>query len=290
MKPFKAVIDYPVGNSFIVKYDNFPHFTVPLHFHNEYEIVYIIKSFGKKYVGDVVETFVPGDLSFYYNNLHHFYLNDEKFYKNDPEYYVNAIVVLFPSDYFSQKKLSEPEFAQIRKLLSNSYRGLKFPEHVTGRAAGLLFEMLETSGMERYMLFLKLLNYLGSSESQPIASLGYTSTDESIREHRMEKIYKFCRHNFTRKLTVREVSSLAALNPAAFCRYFRKNTGKTFVEYVNELRVSSACGMLQDGNQTIATISSASGFNNLSNFNRIFRRIVGKSPSEYRDQFMNEHF
>lgn len=83
MKPFHAVIDYPVDNSFVVKYDNFPHFNVPLHFHNEYEIVYIIKSFGKKYVGDVVEKFGPGDLSFYCNNLHHFYLNDEIFFKSD---------------------------------------------------------------------------------------------------------------------------------------------------------------------------------------------------------------
>lgn len=226
MKPFQAVIDYPVDNSFIVKYDNFSHFTIPLHFHNEYEIVYIIKSFGKKYVGDVIETFGPGDLSFYYNNLNHFYLNDEKFYKNDPEYYVNAIVILFPSDYFSPDKLQQPEFSQIRKLLNNSFRGLKFPEKVVGKAASLLFEMLDVWGIERYVIFLKLLDYLGASESQSIASLGYSSAHGSIREHRMEKIYKFCRHNFTRKLTVREVSMLAALNPAAFCRYFRRNTGK----------------------------------------------------------------
>lgn len=288
MKPFHAVIDYPVDNSFIIKYDNFPHFNFPLHFHNEYELVYIIKSFGKKYVGDVVEPFGPGDISFYCNNLHHFYLSDEKFYNNDPDYYVNAIVVLFPSDYFSAGQLQQSEFSSIRKLLNSSFRGLKFPEKNVNKAGKLLHEMLETTGMERYLLFLKLLDYMGSTDSQPIASLGYISKTEDFGEHRMEKVYKFCRHNFTRKLTLKEVSSIAAMNPTAFCRYFQKNTGKTFVRFINELRVSFSCDMLKKNNQSIALIGAKSGFNNLSNYNRIFREIVGKSPSKYRDFFKKE--
>ena len=288
MKSFHAVIDYPIDNSFIVKYDNFPHFNYPLHFHNEYEIVYIIKSFGKKYVGDVVEAFGPGDLSFYCNNLHHFYLSDEKFYRNDPDYYVNAIVILFPSDYFSSKQLQQPEFTYIRKLLNGSQRGLKFHESVVSRVSEVLNEMLNASGMERYILFLRLLNFLGSSETKPMASPGYTSTPKDFGEHRLEKVHKFCKHNFTRKLSLKEVSSLAAMNPTAFCRYFQKNTGQTFVRFINELRINYSCDMLKKSNQTIGFISAKSGFNNLSNFNRVFREIVGKSPSDYRDFFKED--
>jgi AraC-like DNA-binding protein len=285
MKPFHAVIDYPVDCSFVVKYDNFPHFSFPLHFHNEYEIVYIIKSYGKKYVGDIVEAFGPGDLSFYCNNLHHFYLNDEKFYGNNPDYYVNAIVVMFPSDYFSIKQLEQPEFIHIRRLLTGSSRGLRFNGSMVTKADIMLHRMLEKSGLERYLLFLKLLDLLGSSESEPMASLGYKSTSEDFSEHRMEKIHKFCRHNFTRKISLYEISSLAAMNPAAFCRYFRKNTGKTFVRFINELRVSYACDLLKKNDHTIAFIGTKSGFSNLSYFNRIFREVVGKSPSGYRDFF-----
>jgi AraC-like DNA-binding protein len=288
LKPFHAFIDYPVGNSFIIKYDNFPHFSVPLHFHNEYEIVYIIKSTGKKYVGDVVESFESGDLSFYGNNLHHFYLNDEKYYNNDPEFYVNAIVVLFPSDYFSARQLHQPEFTLIRKLLNNTTRGLKFPAKTVSDASNLLQKMLITSGIERYLLFLRFLNLLGSSDYQSIASFGYTNKSESFGEHRMEKIYKFCKHNFTRKLTLKEVSSIAAMNPTAFCRYFRNNTGKTFVRFINELRVSFSCNMLKQSNQKIDFISGKSGFSNLSNYNRIFKEIVGKSPSEYRNLYKGD--
>ena len=152
----------------------------------------------------------------------------------------------------------------------------------------MLHKMLKTSGLDRYILFLKLLDYLGSSESHPIASLGFSSTTEDFGEHRMEKINKFCRHNFTRRVTLKEVSSIAALNTTSFCRYFQKNTGKTFVRFINELRVSFSCNMLKKSNQTIAFICARSGFNNLSNFNRIFREIAGKLPSEYRDFFKGD--
>jgi AraC-like DNA-binding protein len=288
LKPFNAVINYPVDSSFVVKYDNFPHFNVPLHFHNEYEIVYIIRSYGKKYVGDVVENFGPGDLSFYGNNLHHFYLNDEKFFTNDPEFFVNAIVVLFPSDYFPPSQLHQPEFSNIKKLLTSSSLGLKFKENIVLKAGNILHRMLKTSGIERYMLFLRLLDYLGSSESKSIAGIGYTNSADDFGEHRMEKIYKFCKHNFTRKLTLNEVSSLAAMNPTAFCRYFQRNTGKTFTQYINELRISLSCEMLKNGNQTMAFISTKTGFNNISNFNRIFRKVVGKTPSVYREYYKEE--
>ena len=267
MKPFRAIFDYPVDTSFIVKYDDFPHFNVPLHFHSEYEIVYIIKSFGTKYVGDKIESFGPGDFSFYSNNLDHFYLSDEKSYLNDPDYNVNAIVVLFPSDFFSNKQLLQPEFTHIKKLLNNSARGLKFHENTITNAADMLYKMLKTTCMERYLLLLTLLDYLGSAESQPIASQGYTSSIESFNDHRMEKIYKFCRHNFTRKLTLKEVSTIAIMNPTAFCRYFKLNTEKTFVRYINELRVIFSCEMLKKSDLKITNICSKSGFNNLSNFN-----------------------
>jgi AraC-like DNA-binding protein len=148
--------------------------------------------------------------------------------------------------------------------------------------------MLKTTGIERYMLFLRLLDYLGSSESIPLASIGFANSINEFGEHRMEKIYKFCKHNFTRKLSLSEVSSLAAMNQTAFCRYFQKNTGKTFTQFINELRVSLACELLKNSNQTMAFICTKTGFNNMSNFNRVFLKIVGKTPSGYREFYKEE--
>jgi AraC-like DNA-binding protein len=288
MKPYEEIINYPVENSFIVKYDNFPHFNVPLHFHSEYEIVYIIKSTGRKYVGDTVEEFGPGDISFYGNNLHHFYLNDQEYYQNDPDYVVNAIIVLFPSDYFSPLKLNQPEFSNIKALLNNSSHGLKFHKKIAKKASNILYQMLKASGIERYMLLLKLLDFLGSSESVPLTKIRFTDSISIYGEHRMEKIYKFCKYNFNRKITLKEISSLAAMDSAAFCRYFKQIEGKTFKQYINDMRISFSCEMLKNGYNKISFISSKAGFNNISNFNRTFLKVVGKTPNAFRKFYLKD--
>jgi len=283
MKIFEEVINYPADNSFLIKYDDFPHFTVPWHFHNEYEIVFIIRSFGKKFVGDSVEVFSPGDLSVYGSKLPHFYMNDQSYYRGEPEMRVNAIVVQFPTNYFPQSQLLRPEFGSVKKLLMNSSSGLSFSAAQAKTGGEILQEMLSKSGMERHLLFVKLVDYLGNSESQTIASKGYTNSMDDQGEPRMAKIYKFTTRNYNRKITLKEAASVAGMNSTAFCRYFRQKTGKTFAQFVNELRISYACKFLRHGNQTVARIGDEAGFNNLSNFNRQFKSFIRKSPSEYRE-------
>jgi len=285
MKPFKEVINYPVDNSFLIKYDDFSHFTFPWHFHDEYEIVYIIKSFGKKFVGDSVVEFGPGDLSVFGSKLPHFYMNDQVFYQNDPKFIVNAIVVQFPPSYFPPTQLQRPEFGSVKKLLNRATAGLSFKSEPALKGGEILQEMLKTSGMDRHLLFVKLIHYLGNCESQPIATPDYTNSIDDLGEPRMAKIYRFTTKNYNRKISLEEVASVAGMNASAFCRYFRQKTGKTFAQFVNELRINYACKFLKYGIQTVANISDESGFNNLSNFNRQFKRFIGKSPSEYRELF-----
>ena len=285
MRLFEEVINYPADSSFLIKYDDFPHFTVPWHFHNEYEIVFIIRSFGKKFVGDSVEEFAPGDLSVYGSKLPHFYMNDQAFYRGDPDFRVNAIVVQFPTSYFPQQQLQRPEFGSVKKLLISSSSGLTFASQQAATGGEILKEMLETNGMERHLLFVKLIDYLGNSESKSITTTGYTNTMDDLSEPRMAKIYKYTTRNYNRKISIGEVAEEAGMNPTAFCRYFRQKTGKTFAQFVNELRISYACKFLRHGNQTIAHISDEAGFNNLSNFNRQFKSFTRKSPSEYRELF-----
>jgi AraC-like DNA-binding protein len=285
MRLFEEVINYPAENSFLIKYDDFPHFTVPWHFHNEFEIVFIINSFGKKFVGDALEKFSPGDLSIYGSKLPHFYMNDQAFYDGDPGMRVNAIVVQFPANYFPPSQLQRPEFGSVKKLLIGASSGLTFSAELAAKGGEMLNDMLKTNGMERHLLFVKLIDFLGNSESRSIATIGYTNSMDDLGERRMAKIYRFTTRNYNRKISLEEVASVAGMNASAFCRYFRQKTGKTFAQFVNELRISYACKFLRHGDQTIAHISDEAGFNNLSNFNRQFKSFIGKSPSEYRELF-----
>ena len=145
--------------------------------------------------------------------------------------------------------------------------------------------MLDTRGMQRHLLFVKLIDFLGNSEARAMATKGYTNLMDDQGEPRMAKIYKFMTRHYTRKISLEEVAEVAGMNSTAFCRYFRQKTGKTFAQFVNELRISYSCKLLRHGYQTVAHISDEAGFNNLSNFNRQFKNFIGKSPSEYRELF-----
>ena len=288
MKAFKEVINYPIDSSFVIKYENFPHFRFPMHFHEEFEIVYIIKSFGKKFVGDSVEEFASGDLSVYGNNLPHFYMSDPAFYRSDPDLKVNAIVIQFPISYFPESQLQWTEFSSVKKLLKSASSGLSLSSESAAKGGEILQKIWHTSGMERHLLFVKLIDYLGNSESRTIASPDYSNKMKDQREPRMAKIYKFTTRNYNRKISLEEVALMAGMNVAAFCRFFRQKSGKTFSQFVNEQRISYACKFLKHGNRTIADICDESGFNNISNFNRQFKNINGKSPSEYRELFKDK--
>jgi len=282
MKPFKEVITYHAGNSFVIKYNDFEHFSVPYHFHGEYELAFIITSTGKKFIGDVIDDFGPGDMVFLGSTLPHFFMNDKQYYTGDPNLRVNAYILQFPADYFSDKQLNRPEFASILRLLSNSSRGLRFTEETKNKAAVLVRKMYQEQGLIRYFTLIELLNLLGQSDFTPIASQGYSKYANYDFNNRLVKVYEYSIQNYNKKISLDEVASVAGMNPAAFCRYFKSKMRKTYAEFINELRINNACNMLRNSNETIAYVCYEAGFNNLSNFNRQFKEIIGKSPSDYR--------
>ena len=285
MKPFYELINYPANSSLVIRCNYFPHFSVPLHYHDENEIVYVIKSFGKKFVGDVVESFSPGDLTFFGSRLPHFYMNDQSFYSGDPNLFCQAIVLQFPENYFPESQLQLPEFAAVKKLLNRSFAGLNFSGETAEIAGVMLDQALHTTGMERHLVFVKLIDFLGNASFRPIASPGYALRTPHLGEDRMLKITKYTTRNCTQDITIEQVASVAGMNSTAFCRYFKQKTGKTFVVFLNELRIGHACRFLSHGAQPIQNISEEAGFNNISNFNRQFRKITGKSPKEYREMY-----
>lgn len=282
MKPFKEEINYRADTSFIIKYNDFEHFSVPYHYHYEYELAYIVRSTGKKFVGDVIEDFEPGDIVFFGSTLPHFFLNDKQYYTGDPTLRVNAYILQFPADYFSDKQLNRPEFASILRLLSNSSRGLRFPKETKIKAASLIKKMYQEQGLIRYFTLIELLNLLGNSDFTPIASPGYSKYSKYNFNNRLVKVYEYSIQNYNKKISLDEIASIAGMNSTAFCRYFREKMRKTYAEFINELRINNACNMLRNTNETIAYICYETGFNNLSNFNRQFKEIIGKSPSAYR--------
>ena len=277
-------------NSLHIKWDDFPHFTFPWHFHTEYELVYVIKSFGKRFVADHVEDFTGGDLVLLGPNLPHFWKSDEAFFKNDPKYHVNAIVIHFPPDFFKEQLEKYPEFFQIRELLVRAARGIKFQKQVSDSIGAELNKLLKKKGIDRTLLFVKVLDKLANStQYKLLASESYRPDLHDWSSNRLEKVIHLVNSNYRQPIKLETVASHVGMNSTAFCRYFREKTGRSFIEFVNEMRIGYACKLLQEGKQNVSQICFESGFNNLSNFNRCFRRMKSLSPVQYRGQFLKAH-
>ena len=288
MKIMHEHLSFRGNNSFNIKWDDFPHFTFPWHFHQELELVYVIKSFGKRFVGDHVEDFHDGDLVLLGSNLPHFWKNDEVFFKNDPNYQVNAIVIHFPADFFSHQIESYPEFHLIRKLLIRAVRGISFSLQVSGRLDIKFKRLLKLKGLERTLQFIKILNQLAHTKDYKLLAGEICRTDlYDWSSSRLDKVMHIINANYRQQIRLEVVAGHIGMNPSAFSRYFKEKTGKSFTEFVNEMRIGYACKLLLEGKQTVSQICFESGFNNLSNFNRCFKKMILMPPVHYRSQFIN---
>jgi len=286
MKIMHEQVSFPPRTMLKVKWDDFPHFTYPWHFHSEFEIVYVLKSSGKRFVADSVEPFAEGDITLMGSNLPHFWKSDKESTDEDMNR-VNAIVVQFHKDFFRDEINSYPEFHRISELLKQAARGIHFPASTNEKIGRMLKRLLKLNGLERMLYFIKLMDRMARSENYRIlASNGYQLEEHKELNNRLDKIMHFINTNYQRKITQEEVASKIGMTTAAFCRYFKEKTGKGFIFFVNEMRIGYACKLLIENHLSITQICFECGFNNLSNFNRMFKRQTGYTPGEYQQQFV----
>lgn len=276
-------VDLPGGSPLKVKWDDFPHFTFPWHYHSEYEILYVIKSYGTRYVGDHMGSFSEGSLMLVGSNVPHLWKNAPEFYSGDPKLRVNAMVIQFPEDFVRGLRESYPEFQNIRELLIRSERGISFEGEESKLLGDELLNLLTLNGLERVLSFLKILERMSLSKNYKLlASEAYKTRVAPGTEERLAKILNFIQLNYQNEILVDDLARKFNMNTSALCRYFKNKTSKPIMQYVNEMRIGYACKLLMDKKLTVSEICYASGFNNIVNFNRIFKRINGCSPTVYR--------
>ncbi len=285
MKIMHEQVSFPPRTMLKVKWDDLPNFTFPWHFHGEYEIVYVLKSNGTRFVGDNIEKYQPGDITLLGTNLPHFWRSETG---NDNQNRVNAIVVQFNKDFFKDEIRSYPEFFKINELLKLSARGVNFSGQEIEVLGRMLRKLLKMEGLEQMLYFIKVLHLMGSSENfRLLASNGYQLDENKDISTRLDKIMFYINKNYRREITLDEVASKIGMNRTALSRYFKDKTGKTFIYFVNELRIGYACELLVENKLTVSQICFECGFNNLSNFNRVFLRQTGFTPVAYRLQYIS---
>jgi AraC-like DNA-binding protein len=273
--------------SFVLQRDEFQYYPTPWHYHPEYELVLVVKSHGQRIVGDSIENFEDGDLVFMGPNLPHVFNNGPEYYLGNPELRAEAIVIHFNETFAGKGFFELPEMSRVKKLLFNSKWGLKILGRTRRKIASAMGKMLHQTPARRLLHLIELLEELSISEEyRMLASLGYLQADQQQDANRMNKVYDYIMARFRNPLTLGEVAQVANLTPQSFCRFFKSRTRKTFSRFLNEVRVGYACKLMAEEHLNISDICYQSGYNNVSNFNRQFKRIVNRPPLVYRKEYL----
>lgn len=253
-----------------------------IHSHKNFELNYITSGTGRRIIGDNISGFESGDLVLMGPNLPHCWevLDWEK--GEDP----TCIVTHFSENIINSDFFNMPELEEVVDLLKQANRGIRFKVKNDKEIRQILEEMSVCEGLEYYIGLLRVFNYLLKVEerdklSNPIDQ----SSVFSKNIEKINKVYEYVFQNIQEGIKLEEASAVLNMAPSSFCRFFKKKTNLTFMEYVKNVRVGIAAKLLAETDKQITHICFESGYNNLANFNHYFKATMGKTPSNYRKNF-----
>ncbi len=270
------------GNSFIANRYTSPYFETPWHFHEEYELVYCETGFGKKFIGNNFSAYQQGEMAFIGKNVPHLFMADNSFYEPGATVKPSSIVVQFLENFLGKSFFNCPEMTEMKHVLSLSANGLQVTGKTKEKIKAILFEMLDAEKTVRLKCLVEIFGILsGSKELQPLSvnTISGINVNDSLKMH---KVLEYALKNYKEEITIEQAARLTNLSPSAFCRYFKSRTQKSFLNFIIEMRLNEACKLLKETDLPILSICYESGFKNLSNFNRLFRKQFKESPLEYR--------
>ena len=272
------------NNPIKARFYNYDYFTYPWHFHSEFELMYVEHGKGQCMIGDAMLPYSDHTLFFFGTELPHWMQNDPE-YNDNKELNVNGTIVQFEKDFMQYSFSNYIQFMQIQKILNCSNRGIVYDIKKHPDIQKMLIEFPQTEGLDQIILLLKLLQALSLVKEQRLAaSPNFNVSLAGFKDNKIQKIIAYLNKKYTEQITLSDVSAFAAMNPTAFCRYFKENVGKTFTEYIIEMRIGYACKLLAVGRLNISQTSIECGFETISHFNRCFKKITGYSPSEYKEK------
>ena len=258
-------------------------FDFPLHCHEEFELNFIYNAKGaRRVIGDHMEEIDEWELVLVGPNLQHGWFTNKCQSKE-----ITEITIQFHRDLFDEKFLHRNQLSFIRNMFERSLRGILFSDEVTRSISSRLINLRAKHGFDSVLELLSILHDLSISRNMRTLSDMSFSSNESIsyNSRRVERVMAYLNNNFDKDISLAEAAKLAAMTEVAFSRFFKVRTGKTFIDTLNEIRLGNASRMLIDTTQSIGEIAYRCGFNNLSNFNRIFKKKKECTPKEFREEY-----
>lgn len=258
-------------------------FTFPIHFHPEYEINFIHRAQGgRRVVGDHIDEIDEYELVMVGPNLYHGWEN----YRNTGKELLHEITIQFPGDIFEGSLIDKNLLKPVRDLLHNANRGVLFSPHTAKNLEKRFLSLAQKRGFDSFLEFQSLLYDLSISRDQRLlTNISFQKGNEFHNNERIEKIYNFVNENFSKKIMLEEAAGLLNMSVVSFSRLIKQRTGKSFIDFVNEIRLGYATRLLIETGKSVSEVCYECGFNNISNFNRTFKKKQGCTPSEFRVNF-----
>jgi len=284
-------LNRPIGASTSFLYVQLPHFVVPWHYHPDIELLLITKGEGRRFVGDHIENFYPGDLCLIGSNLPHVWKNDPSYYQNNPDKKAECLVIHFRKEQFGATFWHLPEMQRVAHLLESAQRGIRLSGKIRDEIELKTKSGFAKSHEERLTLVLEILHSISKSkELLFLASTGFSNEVQSGDGQRFQSVIEYITLNYQHPILLEEVAEHIHLSPTAFCRYFKNRTGKSFLQYLNHYRISLARKLLIEGQLKIQEIAFECGFGSLSHFNKHFKKLTGTAPKVYRSEHQKGHY
>ncbi len=271
------------SQSFHSQEDIGKHFYDHLHYHPEIQLTLILESSGTLFAGDKIDRFNKGDIYLLGGNLPHVFRNDSKYYQTNSELKAHGISVHFSKNCFGESFFNSPELSDVNRLIVQSERGIKLSPLNLDIFINLFQKIHQEKGINRFIHLLQLLEQINEHEEiNYLSSIAYSNPEKEKHNHRINTAFEYVMKNFHDKIELAEVARLTFMTPASFSRFFKQRTRKTFSRFVNEVRCAEASKLLMEEKISISEIAFRCGFNNLSNFNRQYKKITSYTPGEYK--------
>jgi AraC-like DNA-binding protein len=263
-----------------------PRFTSQFHLHDEFELILIVKSNGKLFVGNSITNFNECELYLFAPRLAHCFFNSRGYEKSNEK--AHAIVIQFRKDFLGGSFFEKTEVSNLKKLIKKSESGVQFIG-INTTLQNRIQSLNQKKGLEKLADFLMVLNDLASLDNISLLSTENSLILSGLNDSKIiNNVYSYVAENFQKRVSFDAAASVANMQRSAFCRYFKRKTKKKFTQFVNEIRIMHSRKLLAETDKTVIEVAFECGYENTSYFNRQFRLYCNNSPKEFRDELRNK--
>ncbi|WP_106292538.1 AraC family transcriptional regulator [Arcticibacter pallidicorallinus] len=257
-------------------------FNFPLHFHEEFELNLILNAKGaKRIVGDHIDVIDDIELVLVGSNLNHAWFTHQCESEE-----ITEVTIQWHKDLFDDKLLKRNQLRLIRQMLERSVKGIAFSADTIKNISPRILSLNQKNGFDSVMELISILHDLSSSRNmRTLSDSSFSNLHQPSNSRRVEKAFEYLNNNYDKPISLKEIAKLVNMTEVSFSRFIKKRTGSTYIDTLNEIRLGHASRLLIDTTHSIAEISFNCGFNNISNFNRLFKKKKNCTPKEFRESF-----